>query len=64
LYAFGKSVNGNAAIVDDCAALVARPAPYLPLFSQRKSTGNFKLQAVFSASQTSPSLVASSPSET
>src|SRR5882724_3425757 len=61
LYAFGKSVNGNAAIVDDCAALVARPAPYLPLFSQRKSTGSFQREARLSASGAAPSSSAPSP---
>src|SRR5262245_5657567 len=61
LYAFGRSVNGKAAMVDDWAAPVARPAPYLPLFSQRKRTGSFQREARFSASGAAPSSSAPSP---
>src|SRR5262249_901469 len=49
------------AIVVDWAAAVARPAPYLPLFSQRKSRGNFQREARLKASGAAPSSSAPSP---
>ena len=48
-------------MVDDWAAPTALPAPYLPLFSHRKSTGSFHSDARLKVSGMAPSSSAPSP---
>src|ERR1041384_5233433 len=50
-------------MVDDWAAATARPAPYLPLFSQRNSTGSLSSEARLKASGAAPSSREPSPNK-